>query len=189
MALPAQSTPGFVVGQVPTAAGWNEPFAGKIDVGNVGAANGVAPLDANGLVPTANLPTNFPIQTGTIFGDFTTTSASPITIPNLPTIPLAGGKISLQGQIGAYDVSTGDTATWNIALVVKRVPNSTSCVTAGDTTPSLFDAEGTLQAVATNTPPILAASTQGPIITVAGLSVDHVIYDYNFSFTETSISS
>jgi hypothetical protein len=188
MALPAQSTPGFVTGQIPTAAGWNEPFAGKLDIANVGAANGVAPLDENGLVPTANLPANYPVETGTIFGDFTTVNASPVTIPNLPTIPLAGGKVSLQGQIGAYDVSTGDTATWNIALVVKRVPESTNCATVGDTTPSLFAAEGTLQSVAADTPPTLAASTQGPIITVAGLSVDHVIYDYNFSFTETSIS-
>jgi len=120
MALPAQSTPGFVTGQVPTAAGWNEPFAGKLDIANVGAANGVAPLDENGLVPTANLPTNYPVETGTIFGDFTTVNASPVTIPNLPTIPLAGGKVSLQGQIGAYDVSTGDTATWHPAVCRHR---------------------------------------------------------------------
>ncbi len=129
------------------------------------------------------------ITTGVMEGEETTYNATPIAIPNMPAIPSAGGKVSLQGQIGAYDTVTGDTATWNVALVVKRVPNGTVCVTVGDTMPSLFDAEGTLEAVAENTPPTLGANSAGPVITLTSLGGDPVIFDYNFFYRLTALSS
>ena len=56
MALPPQSSPGFVSLDVPTPLEWNGYFEGKIDTTSAGIPNGVAPLDGNSMVPVANVP-------------------------------------------------------------------------------------------------------------------------------------
>jgi hypothetical protein len=124
------------------------------------------------------------IETGTIVGSETTVGAVATSVPNLPAIPTAGGNCMLQGFIVAQDQVSGDCAAWNIALLINRVPNGTSCGTIGDMTPSQFAATGTLASLGA---PVLGANSSGPVISMTGLSGITIAWDFNFSFTEASI--
>lgn len=125
---------------------------------------------------------------GLIYGEQTTQNAVPISIPDMPTLPMAGGVITMQGQITAYDTSTGDTAVWNIAFVVSRVPNATLCQTQGDVTPGPFESTGTMATLASTSPPQLSANSAGPIILLTGITANPVLFGYLLTYSETSIS-
>lgn len=119
------------------------------------------------------------IVTGTIVEDEVTFNATPISVPNLPTIPLAGGYCFVQGTIVAQDQTTRDMAVWNIALAVSRVNNGTVCTAIGDTTPSNFVQSGTT----VNCNVALGANSNGPSIILIGLSAENVSWGINLNAT------
>jgi hypothetical protein len=125
---------------------------------------------------------------GLIYGVQTTQNAVPISIPDMPTLPMAGGVITMQGQLTAYDTVTGDTAVWNVAFVVSRVPNATLCQTQGDVTPGPFESTGTMATLASTSPPQLSANSAGSIILLTGIADNPVLFGYLLTYSETSIS-
>jgi hypothetical protein len=111
--------------------------------------------------------------------DVLTTSASPATVANLPVIPSTGGYCLLQGTITAQDRnSRSSIAMWNLALLVTG--SGGTCVTQGDTTPSLFIQTGTLAALS---PPALSAGTSGPVITLTGIAATDISWGINLNST------
>ena len=99
---------------------------------------------------------------GKILVSLATTNATPVAISGMPAVPASGGCCMLQGFIMCQNTATGDTAAWNIALLVKRLAGSYLCSTVGDTTPSVFAQEGTTSACNIT----LSAGQAGPVVTV-----------------------
>lgn len=137
---------------------------------------------------TANQLAAF-IQTGTILGEESTYGAVSTTFPGLPSIPSAGGNVTVQGFITAQDKAGGGFAKWTISFPAVRDPNATTCFVpptlSGDAPvcgPEF--AYGTLSNLGA---PALGANSAGPIISPTGVAGLSIVWGLNVTFTEVNL--
>jgi hypothetical protein len=119
------------------------------------------------------------ITTGVIVEEEFTYNAVPLSVPNLPSIPSTGGYCFLQGTIIAQNQQTRVISVWNIALAVYRTANATSCLTQGDTTPSIFTQDSSLAGCVVS----LGAGSAGPSIVLTGLAATDISWGINLNLT------
>lgn len=144
--LPALPPSAFATAIIPAVVPGNPP-AGIFD-----RTYGVSPLALSGPAVRATAMVLSPTQ---------------VALEGLPVLPPGATAMRLNGFVTLTDTATGDAASWDIAVLVGRNPQTGVPAIIGNSTVALWQAGPTMGAVPT---PIVMAAINGVGIYVAGIT-------------------
>jgi hypothetical protein len=106
-------------------------------------------------------------STAIVTGTVMTPDATPALLAGLPELPNQRCVCRLTGQITAQKTTNGDTACWDIAMILKRTGVGVTPVFVGSASAATVFAEDVSMAPCTVVP---AVSSGGPNIIVTGIA-------------------